>query len=169
MSKEVRMKKTEIKAGKFKLIPITPDFGIEYAEKNFLNSSVFDKELNKVKLSLLEYEAILLVCDIKQEKIIGKVLCRPANQDFKSTELLFENLKELPMKDFCNIVYYSSQWIFKFAGKHKVLMLNDNFDKELINRLFLLEFKKSKLDGYLERIAPNNDPTTVILSVLSGL
>lgn len=158
-----------IKAGKLELIPITKKIGIDDVEKKFQSNAIPREDLEWISTHLSEYEVLFMVCDLNDEKVLGNVMCKTDDQDSGTIELLFRNVDGLPAKDFCNIVYYSSQWSFKFVNKNRALLLNDNLEKETINRLKLLEFKKSKRSGYLERTIPNNDPTAAILSVLSGL
>lgn len=158
-----------IKAGKLELIPTTKAIGIDDVKKIFPSCCITEEDKAWAEAHLSEYDVIFLVCDLTSEKVLGNVMCKADDQNSATIELLFRNVDSLPIKDFCNIVYYSSQWSFKFANKNKALLLNKNFEKEIINRLRLLEFKKSKHEGYLERTIPDNDPTAAILSVLSGL
>jgi hypothetical protein len=161
--------KAGIKAGKIELIPVTKNIGIDDVEMKTSISIITEEERAWAKDNLSEYDVIFVVCGLEDNKVIGNVMCKSDTQSPETVELLFKNVDDLSVKDFCNIVYYSSQWSFKFANKNKALLLNNNFDKNLVNRLKLLEFKKSERDGYLERINPDNDPTAAIVSVLSGL
>ena len=161
--------KAGIKAGKLELIPLTSSIGFDDVEKKISGNCVSQEERDHVTSKLSENDVAFMVCDLGSGKNLGNVLCKADAEEKATIELLFENVDNLPIKDFCNIVYYSSQWSFKFAGKNKALVLNNNFSKEVITRLKLLEFKKSKKEGFLERVTPDNDPTAAIISVLSGL
>ena len=162
-------KNAGFKTGNLELIPITQNIGVDDVKKRFPSDCISEEERTWTKAHLSEYDVIFLVCDLSGAKILGSVMCKADEQTPETIELLFRNLDDLPIKDFCNIVYYSSQWLFKFANKNKVLLFNNGFEKKVINKLRLLEFKKSKRDGYLERIIPDNDPTSVIISVLNSL
>lgn len=161
--------KVGIKAGKLELIPITANIKIGDVDKKFPDECVSQDDLEWVETSLSEYETIFIVCNLTDQRVLGNVMCKTDASKQATIELFFRNLETLPAKDFCNVVYYASQWEFKFAGKNKAFLLNNDFDSELINRLRLLEFKKSKREGYLERNTPDNDPTVAIISVLNGL
>lgn len=160
--------KKGIKTGKLELIPITRNISFNDVEKRVPNECFSLEQREWCKTSLEEYEVLFVVYDLINHTVVANVLCKNDIKEESTVELLFRNIENLNKKDFCSIVYYSSEWLFKYVNKNKVFLLN-NYDKETVNRLKLLEFKKSKKDGYLERNIPDNDPTTAILSVLSGL
>lgn len=158
-----------IKNGRVEMIPITKDIGIEQVKAKFNMSFIPEVEKEWCKAHVAEYDVIFLVCDLDNDIVVGKVICKPDAEDSDMAEILYEKIDSLSMKEFCDVIYSASHWIFKHAIKKKVLLACDNLKEDRIKRLKLVEFKKSKRDGYIERNASSEDVLPTVLSVLSGL
>ena len=161
--------KSGIITGKFELIPITRDIGIDSVKKTIPDVCISQDMKNEIDGLLSEYEIVFFVFNTDSCSLWERIICKNNSINCNVVEIIISKNNELSNKDFCSIMYYASQWLLKYAKKERVLIYNDSFDKDIIRRLRLLEFKKSKLDGYYERTAPDLDPMPAIISILNGL
>lgn len=159
-----------IKAKKLEIIPMTKGKNLSDIKKKISDECISQSELNWITASLSEYDIIYIIYDLKNDCIRGNVMCKPLADEASTIELIFRQAEDFSVSEFCDIAYYCSEWAFRFAGKEKALLADEGLDKKTITRLKLLEYKKSKLEGYMERIiSDDDDDTAVILSMLNSM
>ena len=161
--------KESIISGKYELVPVTHSIDFNSVLKKSVKDCISTENYNNAMAFLSDAIAVFFVFDLDAKCFLGSIVCRNFENNTLVAELGFNLSFDLPKKELCSIIYYSSQWILKFTETKLVVVSSRKFDKDILRRLRLLEFKKSKIDGYVERSLPDLDPTAAIISVISGL